>query len=138
MKLFEALKIRNYRMYFIGQAISLCGTWMQTIGQDWLVLQITKSGTQLGIVSAFQFPNILHNIFGLLSLFGLIVSIYLLGTELGFKSQIVKHISIKLFENNSTPTEPVFSIRNNTFIVPLKESYKYLYFREINPPPPKA
>ena len=54
------------------------------------------------------------------------------------KSQIVKHISIKLFENNSTPTEPVFSIRNNTFIVPLKESYKYLYFREINPPPPKA
>lgn len=54
------------------------------------------------------------------------------------KSQIVKHISIKLFENNSTPTEPVFSIRNNTFIVPLKESYKYLYLREINPPPPKA
>jgi len=54
------------------------------------------------------------------------------------KSQIVKHISIKLFENNSTPTESVFSIRNNTFIVPLKESYKYLYLREINPPPPKA
>jgi len=54
------------------------------------------------------------------------------------KSQIVKHIAIKLFENNSTAAEPVFSIRNNTFIVPLKESYKYLYFREINPPPPKA
>jgi nitrate/nitrite transporter NarK len=46
-------------MYFIGQAISLCGTWMQTIGQDWLVLQITKSGTQLGIVSAFQFLPVL-------------------------------------------------------------------------------
>ena len=59
MKLFESLKIRNYRMYFIGQAVSLCGTWMQTIGQDWLVLQITKSGTQLGIVSAFQFLPVL-------------------------------------------------------------------------------
>jgi len=46
-------------MYFIGQAISLCGTWMQTIGQDWLVLQLTKSGTQLGIVSAFQFLPVL-------------------------------------------------------------------------------
>jgi len=54
------------------------------------------------------------------------------------KSQIVKHIAIKLFENNSTAAEPVFSIRNKTFIVPLKESYQYLYFREINPPPPKA
>ncbi len=59
IKTFASLKIRNYRMYFIGQAISLCGTWMQTIGQDWLVLQITKSGTQLGIVSAFQFLPVL-------------------------------------------------------------------------------
>ena len=57
--MFASLKIRNYRMYFIGQAISLCGTWMQTISQDWLVLQITKSGTQLGIVSAFQFLPLL-------------------------------------------------------------------------------
>jgi len=57
--IFSSLRIRNYRMYFIGQAISLCGTWMQTIGQDWLVLQLTKSGTQLGIVSAFQFLPVL-------------------------------------------------------------------------------
>ena len=56
---FASLKIRNYRLYFIGQAISLSGTWMQTIAQDWLVLQITHSGTQLGIVSAFQFLPIL-------------------------------------------------------------------------------
>ena len=44
------------------------------------------------MVSAFQFPNILHNLFGLLSLMGLIVSIFLLGTELGFQSQIVKQV----------------------------------------------
>jgi MFS family permease len=56
---FLSLKIRNYRLYFIGQAISLSGTWIQTIAQDWLVLQITHSGTQLGIVSAFQFLPIL-------------------------------------------------------------------------------
>ena len=56
---FSSLKIRNYRLYFIGQAISLSGTWMQTIAQDWLVLQLTHSGTQLGIVSAFQFLPIL-------------------------------------------------------------------------------
>ncbi len=59
---FSSLKVRNYRLYFIGQAISLIGTWMQTIAQDWLVLQLTHSGTQLGIVAAFQFLPVL--IFG--------------------------------------------------------------------------
>ena len=51
---FSSLRVRNYRLYFIGQAISLCGTWMQSIGQAWLVLQITHSGTQLGLVIAVQ------------------------------------------------------------------------------------
>ncbi len=56
---FSSLKIRNFRLYVIGQAVSLCGTWMQTIGQDWLVLKMTGSGTQLGFVSAMQFLPIL-------------------------------------------------------------------------------
>ena len=56
---FLSLKTRNYRLYFIGQGISLCGTWMQTIGQAWLVLKITGSGTALGMVTAFQFVPIL-------------------------------------------------------------------------------
>ena len=56
---FLSLKIRNFRLYFFGQALSLIGTWMQTIGQDWLVLKLTNSGTQLGIVSALQFLPIL-------------------------------------------------------------------------------
>jgi len=51
---FASLKTRNYRLYFIGQAISLCGTWMQSIGQAWLVLNLTKSGTALGVVVALQ------------------------------------------------------------------------------------
>ncbi len=52
---FSSLKIRNYRWYFIGQAVSLSGTWMQTVALGWLVLQITGSGTQVGIVVALQF-----------------------------------------------------------------------------------
>ena len=52
---FASLKLRNYRLYFIGQAISLCGTWMHTIGQAWLVLRLTNSGTQLGLIIAAQF-----------------------------------------------------------------------------------
>lgn len=51
---FSSLKIWNYRLYFTGQAISLCGTWMQTIAQSWLVLKITGSGTALGLVTALQ------------------------------------------------------------------------------------
>lgn len=51
---FSSLKIRNYRLYFIGQGISLPGTWMQRISQAWLVLQLTDSGTALGIVTALQ------------------------------------------------------------------------------------
>jgi MFS family permease len=56
---FSSLAVPNYRLYFIGQAISLSGTWMQTIAQAWLVLQITGSGTALGLVTALQFLPIL-------------------------------------------------------------------------------
>lgn len=58
-KTFSSLSIRNYRLYFIGQAISLSGTWMQTIAQGWLVLELTHSGTQLGLVVACQFLPLL-------------------------------------------------------------------------------
>ena len=45
--------------------ISLIGTWMQTTGQAWLVLEITHSAWQLGIVGALQFlPILLFSIFG--------------------------------------------------------------------------
>lgn len=56
---FASLSIRNYRLYFVGQAISLSGTWMQTVAQGWLVLELTGSGTQLGGMLAFQFLPIL-------------------------------------------------------------------------------
>lgn len=58
-KTFSSLKIRNYCLYFIGQSISMSGTWMQTVAQGWLVLQLTHSGAQLGFVVALQFLSML-------------------------------------------------------------------------------
>ncbi len=51
---FASLRVRNYRRFFVGQAISLVGTWMQTLAQAWLVLQLTGSATMLGVVAAVQ------------------------------------------------------------------------------------
>jgi MFS family permease len=51
---FASLSNLNYRKYFFGQSISLIGTWMQTVAQSWLVLQLTDSGTALGLVVALQ------------------------------------------------------------------------------------
>jgi MFS family permease len=51
---FASLNNDNYRRYFTGQSISLIGTWMQTIAQSWLVLQLTGSGTDVGLLVAVQ------------------------------------------------------------------------------------
>ncbi|HEY3942116.1 MAG TPA: MFS transporter [Acidimicrobiales bacterium] len=51
---FSSLSVPNYRRWFVGQAISLIGTWMQTTAQSWLVLTLTHSATDLGIVVALQ------------------------------------------------------------------------------------
>ena len=52
---FSALKVRNFRLYFIGQGISVSGTWMQSVAQSWLILDLTGSGLMLGITVALQF-----------------------------------------------------------------------------------
>lgn len=49
-----AFRHYNYRLYFGGQLISMIGTWMQNIGQGWLVLQLTHSAFYLGVVTALQ------------------------------------------------------------------------------------
>ncbi|MBV8910764.1 MAG: MFS transporter [Gammaproteobacteria bacterium] len=51
---FAALSVPNYRRYYIGQAISLSGTWMQMTAQAWLVLSLTHSSMVLGLVIALQ------------------------------------------------------------------------------------
>jgi MFS family permease len=62
---FASFSVRNFRLYYLGQGISLSGTWMQTVALSWLVLQLTHSGTQLGLVLAAQFlPMLLFGLWG--------------------------------------------------------------------------
>ncbi len=61
----RSLHVRNYRLFASGQLISLTGTWMQRVAQDWLVLQLTNSGTALGVVTALQFlPSVVLGLWG--------------------------------------------------------------------------
>lgn len=62
---FGSLRVRNYRLYFIGQLVSNTGTWMQTVAQSWLVLQLTDSGSALGLTIGLQFlPLLLFGVWG--------------------------------------------------------------------------
>jgi MFS family permease len=61
----RALRHRNYRLFFVGQLVSLVGTWMQTVAQSWLVLQLTHDPFMLGVVAAAQFiPVMVFGLFG--------------------------------------------------------------------------
>ncbi|MFF4575018.1 MFS transporter [Streptomyces sp. NPDC001410] len=63
--MFSSLRIRNYRLFFIGQVVSNTGTWMQRIAQDWLVLSLTGSSAAVGITTALQFlPMLLFGLYG--------------------------------------------------------------------------
>jgi MFS family permease len=66
---FRALRVPNYRRYAGANLVSLTGTWMQRIGQDWLVLQISDgSGVALGVITALQFgPSLLSMVGGVLA-----------------------------------------------------------------------
>ncbi|MFA9446118.1 MFS transporter [Egicoccus sp. AB-alg6-2] len=62
---FSSLSNVNYRRYFFGHALSITGTWMQRVGQAWLVLELTGSGTLLGITAALQhLPVLLLGAYG--------------------------------------------------------------------------
>jgi len=65
LRAFLALRHHNFRLFWTGQLISLIGTWMQSTGQAWLVLELTHSAWLLGLVGALQFLPVL-----ILSLFG--------------------------------------------------------------------
>jgi MFS family permease len=63
--MFSSLKVRNYRLFFMGQVVSNTGTWMQRIAQDWLVLTLTGSSAAVGITTALQFlPMLLFGLYG--------------------------------------------------------------------------
>jgi MFS family permease len=56
---FSSLRIRNYRIYFIGQSVSIAGTWMQNIALSWYVLELSHSGTVLGLFTGLRFAPLL-------------------------------------------------------------------------------
>src|SRR5690606_11734006 len=57
---FRALRHRDYRLFFIGQGISLVGTWMQQVAMSWLVYRLTDSAFLLGVIGfSSQFPSLL-------------------------------------------------------------------------------
>jgi MFS family permease len=64
--MFASLRVRNYRLYSSASLVSNTGTWMQRIGQDWLVLQLSHdSGVALGIINALQFgPSLVLSMYG--------------------------------------------------------------------------
>ncbi|TQJ74795.1 MFS transporter [Streptomyces sp. SLBN-31] len=63
--MFSSLRVRNYRLFFLGQVVSNIGTWMQRIAQDWLVLSLTGSATAVGVTTGLQFlPMLLFGLYG--------------------------------------------------------------------------
>jgi MFS family permease len=56
---FASLSVPNYRRYFVGQVISVSGNWMQMVAEVWLILELTRSGLAVGMVTALQFLPIL-------------------------------------------------------------------------------
>jgi MFS family permease len=56
---FDSLRVRNYRLFFSGQVVSWTGTWVQWVATGWLILELTKSGFGLGLVTALQWLPVL-------------------------------------------------------------------------------
>jgi MFS family permease len=57
--MFSSLRIRNFRLYMAGLTVSVAGNWMQNVAVGWLVLQLTGSGTVLGVVTAARYAPLL-------------------------------------------------------------------------------
>jgi MFS family permease len=58
-RLLGSLRGYNFRLYFAGYSLSATGEWMQRIGQAWLVLELSDSGTLLGVTAGLQYLPIL-------------------------------------------------------------------------------
>ena len=62
---FNAFKSRNYRLYFLGQSVSLIGTWMQKTAVSWVIYSLTHDKFMLGVsLFASQFPSFVFSLLG--------------------------------------------------------------------------
>src|SRR5713101_8125379 len=55
----RALRHPDYRRFFTAQFVAQTGSWMQTVAQSWLVLQLSPSPFKLGLIGSLQFAPIL-------------------------------------------------------------------------------
>ena len=63
--MFSSLKVKNFRLYWLGMFISLIGTWVQVVAQSWLMFQLTNSVFLLGLVGFLSsVPIFLFSLFG--------------------------------------------------------------------------
>ena len=56
---FDSLRVRNFRIYLAGMAVSTTGIWIHTVASAWLVLRLTGDGVALGVLLALEFLPIL-------------------------------------------------------------------------------
>ncbi len=126
---FSAFKSRNYRLYFIGQSISLIGTWMQKTAVSWVIYSLTHSKFMLGVtLFATMFPSFLFSFLG-----GVVSDRYnrykvLLLTQVISMIQAVLLTALIFFKNYSVWEIIVLSVLLgivNAFDVPARQSLVY-------------
>ena len=104
---FRAFRNYNYRLYWSGQVVSVTGTWMQRVAQDWLVLRLTNSPLALGTISAVQFTPIL-----LFSLFGGV-----------FADRVPKVKMLTITQSTMAVQSLIFAVLVSTHLISLWEIY---------------
>src|SRR2546422_681648 len=95
----RALNHRDFRVFWTGQLVSLIGTWMQSVAQSWLVLQLSGSPLKLGLIGTLQFAPVL--------LFSVVA-----GSLKDKPTQLPAHL-----RNPAGPTRPAFLLNGLSFLV---------------------
>ena len=63
--MFSSLKVKYFRIYWLGMFVSLIGTWIQSVAQSWLIFQLTNSAFLLGVVGFLgSIPIFVLSLFG--------------------------------------------------------------------------
>jgi len=126
---FSAFRSRNYRLYFVGQSISLIGTWMQKTAVSWVVYSLTHSKFMLGLtLFATMFPSFLLSFIG-----GVVSDRYdrykvLLATQVISMVQAILMTALIFFKHYSVWEIMALSVllgMVNAFDVPARQSLVY-------------
>ena len=113
-----ALRHRNYRLFFLGQGTSLIGTWMTSVAQSWLVLQLTGNPFDLGLITAAQFTPVL-----VLGLFGGLIADGLPKRRTLYATQIVAMaVSFTLFLLTATHTVQLWHVFALAIVMGIRNS----------------